>query len=405
MDSRPTREEGLSRLRSFLERAPDYARTRNYDRGPADRDNVSVLSPYLRHRLVTEEEVWEAVLGRHPFGRVEKFLQEVVWRTYWKGWLEQRPSVWDEWLSSLEAGRAERPAALAERVGAARAGETGIAPFDEWARELAATNYLHNHARMWFASIWIFTLRLPWEEGAAFFLEHLLDGDPASNTLGWRWVGGLQTRGKHYLARAANIREFTGGRLDPGDALREEAEPLPWEELPAPRPPDPPPSPGSDPPREGDGLFLTTDDLAPETLFAGEAFEAVAGGRPEESDPRNPAEASPVAAFRREAVRSTLERQRDRRGRRGTWLGPAAPESVLDWAREAGIRRLWIPHAPVGPTRRALEGIAAKAGEAGPCLRPFARDWDRRLHPHAKAGFFRFKKEVLPLLRTPGRPG
>ncbi len=73
-----------------------------------------------------------------------------------------------------------------------------------------ATGYLHNHARMWFASIWIFTLRLPWELGADFFLRHLLDGDPASNTLSWRWVGGMQTMGKTYLARADNIATLHG---------------------------------------------------------------------------------------------------------------------------------------------------------------------------------------------------
>ena len=67
-------------------------------------------------------------------------------------------------------------------------------------KELKETNYLHNHARMWFASIWIFTLDLPWQLGAEFFMKHLYDGDAASNTLGWRWVAGIQTQGKNYLA-------------------------------------------------------------------------------------------------------------------------------------------------------------------------------------------------------------
>ena len=66
---------------------------------------------------------------------------------------------------------------------------------------------------MWFASIWIFTLKLPWQQGAAFFLEHLLDGDSASNTLSWRWVAGLQTKGKHYLAKSWNIEKFTENRF------------------------------------------------------------------------------------------------------------------------------------------------------------------------------------------------
>jgi hypothetical protein len=78
---------------------------------------------------------------------------------------------------------------------------------------------------MWFASIWIFTLKLPWQQGAAFFLEHLFDGDAASNTLSWRWVAGLQTKGKHYLAKAWNIEKFTQNKFS-NINLNESAEPL-----------------------------------------------------------------------------------------------------------------------------------------------------------------------------------
>ena len=67
---------------------------------------------------------------------------------------------------------------------------------------------------MWFASIWIFTLNLPWELGAAFFIKHLYDGDIASNTLSWRWVAGMQTKGKNYLAKEWNIRKFTNEKYN-----------------------------------------------------------------------------------------------------------------------------------------------------------------------------------------------
>ena len=67
---------------------------------------------------------------------------------------------------------------------------------------------------MWFASIWIFTLELPWQLGAEFFMQHLYDGDSASNTLGWRWVAGIQTQGKHYLASEWNIKKFTNNRFN-----------------------------------------------------------------------------------------------------------------------------------------------------------------------------------------------
>ena len=65
---------------------------------------------------------------------------------------------------------------------------------------------------MLFASIWIFTLGLPWQKGAEFFMKHLYDGDAASNTLSWRWVAGIQTKGKNYLAQSWNISQFTNNK-------------------------------------------------------------------------------------------------------------------------------------------------------------------------------------------------
>jgi len=224
----PTRGAALARLDAFIARAGrDYARTRNFDFGPERRDNVSMLSPWLRHRLVLEEEVIARTLARHTLSAAEKFVQEIVWRTYFKGFLEQRPSIWRAYRRDV-AALAERLEAEPRRradYDAAVEGRTGIDCFDAWAGELLDTGYLHNHARMWFASIWIFTLRLPWQLGADFFLRHLLDGDPASNTLGWRWVGGLHTRGKTYLARADNIAKYTEGRFNPVGRLARSAPP------------------------------------------------------------------------------------------------------------------------------------------------------------------------------------
>ncbi|MCA1943125.1 MAG: hypothetical protein LDL15_05910, partial [Yonghaparkia sp.] len=211
-----TRAAGLARLADFVPRAGRaYAAERNADHGPGDRSNVSTLSPWVRHRLVTERELAAAVLERHSLSAAEKFVQEVYWRTYWKGWLERRPSVWTRYAASVAPTLDTLSAADRTTYDDAVAGRTGIDGFDHWARELVETGYLHNHARMWFASIWIFTLRLPWQLGADFFLRHLLDGDPASNTLSWRWVAGLQTVGKTYLATADNIARYTDGRFRP----------------------------------------------------------------------------------------------------------------------------------------------------------------------------------------------
>ena len=196
----------------------DYSSKRNYDFGPKSRENTSNLSKYISHRIINEYDLIREVLSQYNLQKVDKFIQEVFWRVYWKGWLEHRPEVWREFVDS-------DPTYSEEEYKKAINGETGIECFDDWVKELKTENYLHNHTRMWFASIWIFTLNLPWELGARFFMKHLFDGDAASNTLSWRWVAGIQTQGKNYLARESNIRKFTNQRYT-NTSLNENALPL-----------------------------------------------------------------------------------------------------------------------------------------------------------------------------------
>ena len=224
-----TRAAALRALADFVPAAGHaYARGRNTDPGPEGRHAVSKLSPYLRHRLLLEREVVSAALSIHSLEACEKFVQEVFWRTYFKGWLEHHPGLWPRYVQERDAAIAAAAgnSGVSHALALAMTGRTGIECFDAWVAELCTTGYLHNHARMWFASIWIFTLRLPWQIGADFFMTHLLDGDPASNTLSWRWVAGLHTKGKHYLARAENIARFTEGRFNPTGQLNEGAEAL-----------------------------------------------------------------------------------------------------------------------------------------------------------------------------------
>ena len=207
-------------LQAFLEQgAAGYEAHRNFDYGPDDRSNVSQLSKFISHRVLFEYDVAKRALARHQPDVIDKFIQEVFWRIYWKGWLEHRPAVWADYIAF------DHDTIPTHRYQQAVTGKTGIDCFDYWSAELQNTNYLHNHARMWFASIWIFTLGLPWQAGARFFMQHLYDGDAASNTLGWRWVAGIQTAGKHYLARASNIAQFTNGRFAP-QSLNETALPI-----------------------------------------------------------------------------------------------------------------------------------------------------------------------------------
>ncbi len=219
-----SRARALNQLDNFVENnLAEYSRLRNFDFGPEKRSNVSCLSPYITHGIINEKEVIQKSLNKFSFSKNEKFIQEVLWRTYWKGWLELRPNVWTDYL--LELNKIKKEFQNNQDYLSAIDGRTNISCFNEWVKELKENNYLHNHTRMWFASIWIFTLDLPWQLGAEFFMQHLYDGDAASNTLGWRWVAGVQTQGKHYLASEWNIKKFTNNRFQ-NIKLNENAPPM-----------------------------------------------------------------------------------------------------------------------------------------------------------------------------------
>ncbi len=213
MNFEPSRAKALDRLESFVENnLAEYSKLRNFDFGPEKRSNVSCLSPYITHGIINEQEIIKKSLSKFSFSKNEKFIQEVLWRTYWKGWLELRPNVWSDYLTELI--KIKENLKNNQNYKNAIEGKTKIDCFNQWVIELKENNYLHNHTRMWFASIWIFTLELPWQLGAEFFMQHLYDGDAASNTLGWRWVAGVQTQGKHYLASEWNIKKFTANRFN-----------------------------------------------------------------------------------------------------------------------------------------------------------------------------------------------
>ena len=389
----PSRAMALNRLAEFVPAAGRlYAAGRNTDAGPDRPGAISRLSPYLRHRLITEHEVVAQVLARHKLDAAETFIQEVLWRTYWKGWLEMRPSVWRRFAEDRDRQRdAFRDArALAD----AQSGLTGVEGFDHWARELVETGYLHNHARMWFASIWIFTLRLPWTLGADFFLRHLLDADAASNTLSWRWVAGLQTVGKTYLATSDNIARYTNGRFAPAGLAREaialtEAPVEPARDLGEP--------PRHDP-AQASLLLVTPEDMHPESAFDGASgFHSMLvacdadllwgdGSR----------------RFVAAAAVETAERAAAHYACPATMVERLDAESLITAAHAAGVRRIVTPYAPVGPVADQLARLAPVLARGGVTLAQVRRDWDSAFWPHAKKGFFAFKERIPALLRQSG---
>jgi deoxyribodipyrimidine photo-lyase len=397
-DWNATRAEGDKRLTAFTPRMGlCYANGRNSDHGPGRHTAVSVLSPYIRRRLVLESDLVATALAAHGPEGAEKFVQEVIWRGYFKGWLERRPQVWASYRIGLEGDLAalDRDRRLRRDVTRAIDGQTGLVCFDAWAEELVDTGYLHNHARMWFASIWIFTLGLPWRLGADFFYRHLLDGDAASNTLGWRWAAGLHTRGKPYPARADNIATFTGGRFSPrpGD-LAEVTQGLEASE-PDGLPPVLPLRPVM-PPQAGQptALLITDEDCRVED-FGLTTLDVRTVATLSASHLRSPlAVADNVLRFEDAALTDTAVRAG------GTFIAlrAADPDTLAKWAEAAGATQIATAYVTTGPLRDWLIDAAPALAARGITLCEWRRDWDSAIWPHATAGFFKVKKQIPRLL-------
>ena len=400
----PTHEAAAGRLKAFLPYAGShYARRRNFDYGPEDRSNVSALSPWVRHRLILEEDILRDTLTRHRFEDAEKFIQEVFWRGYFKGWLEQRPSVWLLYKKNLVElfDRLEKENDLAQRYNEAINSKTGITCFDMWANELVQTGYLHNHARMWFASIWIFTLKLPWELGADFFYRHLLDGDPASNTCSWRWVGGLHTVGKTYLARASNIERFSQGRFNPVGQLATNPQALDEGALPEPSRQEPLKFAAQETMPAGAriGLLITEEDCSPDRLVLPSTPEALfALVTPTR---RSVLPTGHLAEnFASDAVRNTARNAERQFGAPLTLCEEEDFIDVLkDWTRALDLEFIVTPYLPVGPVRKRVHKACENLGTP---LIQVRRDYDTLVWPHSKRGFFGLRKKIPGIITDLG---
>ncbi len=388
-----TRDAGLERAETFVRSGVrQYAKARNFDFGPGNRSNISMLSPYIRHRLLLEQEAIAQTLSTHSASHVGKFLEEIFWRAYFKGWLQHRPVVWSDYQASLRAliVTLEADTALLDRYNAAVGGNTGIDCFDAWSKELVDTGYLHNHARMWFASIWVFTLKLPWQLGADFFLRHLIDGDPASNTLSWRWVSGLHTKGKTYLARVSNIVNYTDGRFNPQglsttaapltEDIEYEPQSLEFRDQPL--------------PMERYGLLVTEEDCYAETLAAELNPKAVAGGLAIRNRSSLPVGIE-AFNFSSGAVKDAV----DRAGRHfdvDTTYFEADDwsENLAEWATRHHVNVIVTAMPPVGPVADAISAASHTLSRYGIRIVELSRRYDREAWPHAQRGYFKLKKQI-----------
>ena len=361
-------------LQRFLDKgAASYEARRNFDFGPANRSNVSELSKFISHRVLFEYDVVQRALAQYPTEVAGKFIQEVFWRIYWKGWLEHRPAVWNDYASFDNDSAPER---LFQQ---AVTGKTGIDCFDYWSGELQNTNYLHNHARMWFASIWIFTLGLPWQLGAKFFMQHLFDGDAASNTLGWRWVAGIQTIGKHYVARATNIEQFTNGRFSPNN-LNEAPVPVApsktYDILPI--------NDHANYQKKYNNLIVLENDIYAKSKSDYEAYDAVFVLHPD-SIARSADLAVPVKDFKIRLVSAFCENHKN-----AQVIDAAALRAIA-----ASQQGLDVVYPAIGDNFDFLRRLR---DESGVLLHFLKRPEDVFCWQFAKKGFFNFKKHIPDMI-------
>ena len=406
-----TRARALEQFAAFLPRAGrDYQNNRNLDLGQGRHSFVSGLSPYVRHRILSEEELVSKVLASHSRSAAFKFVQEIFWRTYWKGWLEHRPAVWERFEVEVQSEYANLVQVPVKNkiFEQAISGTTQIAIFNSWVNELKETGYLHNHARMWFASIWIFTLRLPWQLGADFFYNHLLDGDPASNTLGWRWVAGLQTAGKTYLATESNIRKNAAERLqtipDSGKGLEglatqtfEIEDSLTTEEK------TPSSSRFADlspiSVKENDAVLVTMEDLSTRWLDKVGKHVAIF----EKTDERH---SEIKKKFREEALKDVKYRIAENSSVdiENIKMFKSACE-ISSWVEKQGVKDLHSSYIPTGEIRSSLTELPTMLEASGHSFHQHLNDYDQTVWPHCRKGFFQLGKSIDSLIDTLGLDG
>lgn len=396
----PTREAGLKRLKEFAPLAGEtYSNERNFDFSSTKKNSVSALSPWIKHRLITEEEVLIEILKYHSPHSAMKFIQEVFWRGYFKGWLEQHPTVWSHHNEKLikEYTKLENNKFVKENYMSAINGETGIECFDFWCEQLKSTGYLHNHVRMWFASIWVFTLKLPMELGADFFMLHLIDADAASNTLSWRWVSGLHTKGKAYAARASNIEKFTNGQFNPSGQLVEDINPL---------------TENIDHPlitlpqlyrsiQKDAVLLVTEEDCSPETSLETKDLEVeILPLYLEKEYPRWIEPNNSVRFFSNTAVQNTCQRL----GQLGVKkIGKTKwTDAILEASDRLGTKNIIIPKVPVGAVKSKLRKVKKNLAEHDIYINEHYKNYDMYTWQHASKGFFKLKKQIPIILHQLG---
>jgi deoxyribodipyrimidine photo-lyase len=208
------------------EEAARRAARRFWDRGLAgyadgrnrpDLDGSSRLSPYLRWGCLHPRQLL-AKLGRSASESV--FRTELCWREFYADVLFHDPaSSRRSWSASMRSMRVDHGTRADARFAAWAAGETGYPLVDAGMRQLVAEGWMHNRVRMLVASFLVKDLHVDWTRGARHFMQHLVDGDLASNAHGWQWVAGTGTDASPFVRVFNPVTQSK--RFDPsGDYIR-----------------------------------------------------------------------------------------------------------------------------------------------------------------------------------------
>jgi len=184
-----------------------YARTRNHLDGA-----VTELSPFIRHGVISLNRVRNLVLSRSSISESEKLVQQLAWRDYWQRIYEADETIIWRDAEDYKTGFTADDYAdeLPDDI---RNAETGVACIDQFIRLLTENGTLHNHARLYLAGYICHWRRIKWQAGARWFLEHLLDGDPASNNLSWQWTASTFSH-KPYYFNLDNVEKFSGSDIN-----------------------------------------------------------------------------------------------------------------------------------------------------------------------------------------------
>lgn len=176
-----------------------YAKTRNFLNG-----HITYLAPYISRGVLSLKQVLDSILKKgYKLYESEKLIQELAWREYYQRiWQSKNNLIWED------LKQPQNDVAHQKMLFALQNAQTGIDVIDDAIQHFYQSGYLHNHLRMYIASIACNIGKAYWLEPSKWMYYHLLDGDIASNNCSWQWVAGAFSSKKYYCNQE-NINKYT----------------------------------------------------------------------------------------------------------------------------------------------------------------------------------------------------